>query len=143
MNTTTYRQRRTRRGTSIAEVSMAVVIASLVMIGIAQLLAMTARQHRVMDRRFRADLEAANVMEDLLSRSFEEIAAETQPKIELSEVFRSALPDANLDIQIAPDDESDDVRRLTVRIDWQNTAQQRTRPVQLVAWKYRQESSQP
>jgi hypothetical protein len=132
-----------RDGSSIAEVSLAVVIASVTVIAIAQLLAVTARQHRLLDQHLLALIEVGNVMEEVMSRPFDEIAGELPPAVTLSELCQQQLPDARLEVQVEPEADVEDARRVTVRIEWSNLARQRPRPVQLVAWKYRQREAQP
>ena len=126
-----------RRGFNLTEVIVACAIAVVAMMGIAQLMYQVARQYRVVEGRNLVALEAANIMEDLMSRSWEEIAADEVPVVELSPACLQAAPDAELKIDIQQGPDEAEARRITVTIQWLTHVGQPTDPIQLVAWKYR------
>lgn len=130
------RRARRRRGFNLTELIVACAIAVAAMVGIAQLMYQVSRQYQLAERRHMVALEAANIMEDLMSRPWDEITAEKLPAIELSAACLQAAPDAQLQLEIAPDQVAQEARRLTVRIYWITRGSQAAEPIQLVAWRY-------
>lgn len=124
-----------RRGFMMAELIVAMAIMMAAMVGIAQLMYQVTRQYRHATQRNVVVQEAANVMEDLMSRQRDEISAAEPPRIKLSPACRQAAPDARLNIEIVSVDDGD-AYRLAVRIEWPVDDPRRQRPVQLVAWRY-------
>ncbi len=135
-------QNRPRRGTTFSELLIAIVLAMAAMAGIVKLMAIAARQYQILEFRSAATLEAANVMDDLMSRPWTEVTPNKQTKIQMSAMFRQTAPKATLSVTVLPEDDSKDVRKLTVRIDLSDAVNQR-KPVQLVAWRYRDPESRP
>ena len=127
----------------MSEVVIAVAITATAMVGIAQLMYLATRQHRVLERYSLAAIEAGNILEDLMSRPWNDLAAAESPAVALSEAFRQTAPEARLQVDVAPDGGSDDVRKITVRIHWQTAGQSQGQPVQLVAWRYRNQEATP
>ena len=118
-------------------------LAAAVVTALAQVAALAARERRTIEQRTVAVWEAGNVMEELLSRRWADTAAEKLAALPLSETCRRILPDAQLRVDVVADGAASDCRRIAVRIDWRNAAGQRGVPVQLVAWKYRDEEAGP
>ncbi len=118
---------------------MAILIVTAVIAGACQLLQLVATQRRAAEYRALALSEASNVMEDLLSRSWSELAAKT-PEIALSQTCRERLPSPQMRIDIAPEDSDASSRRISVEIVWQTSV---SRPVRLVAWRYQPMEAQP
>ena len=125
-----------RPGLTLSELVIASAIAVTAMIGIAQLMYQVTRQYRVTVCRNLVSQEAANIMEDLMSRPWNEITAEEPPAIELSPACLQAVPDAQLELAIAAEEEQEDSRRITIQIHWQTHSTTPTAPTQLVAWRY-------
>ena len=125
-----------RRGLTLSELIIAAAITVAAMVGIAQLMYQVTRQYRVVTCRNLAAEEAANIMEDLMSRPWNEIAAKEPPSIEFSPACRQAAPDAELQLEIVPEEGQEDIRRITVQIHWMTNSTQQAEPIQLVAWRY-------
>ncbi len=130
------RDARHRCGMTLAELIIAMTIAIAAMTGIAKLMYMATRQYQIVACRNVVNEEAANIMEDLMSRPWKAIASGSVPKIELSRACRGAVSDAEVQVEIGPEDDQKDARRITVRIFWQKNGVQKATPVQLVAWRY-------
>jgi len=128
-----------RRGATIGEATIAIGLSVVVMGGVAQLVAVTSNQQRVSERRSTAVREIGNVMEDLMSRPWTDVTEEKVAVIEPSEWCRQTLPDARLGVDVKSEGEEDEIKRVSVQIDWQNAAGDRGEPVRLVAWRYRNE----
>ncbi len=126
---------RHRRGLTLSELVIAMAIAVAAMAGIAKLMYLVTRQYRVVTCRNVVTEEAANIMEDLMSRPWKAIATKELPSVELSKACRQAVPDAKLQLEIVPEEDQDNMRRITVRIAWQINGSQHPEPIQLVAWR--------
>lgn len=131
---------RKRRGATMTEATIAVVIAAAVLAGVAQLVAMASHQRRVSEQRATAVREVGNLMENLMSRAWAEITPENAAAIELSNECSENLPDARLRVEVSSD--GDESKRIDIRIDWRNTANQRGKPVQLTAWRFSDEEAE-
>jgi uncharacterized membrane protein YccC len=122
-------------GFILHEALMAVALAMALVVSIAQLLTMVSQQRRLARQYAVAVREAGNLMEDLVSRNWADTTAERLASVELSAACRRCLPDASLEVKVAP--ESDEVRRIGIRIEWLRAAEHRGPPVCLVGWKFR------
>lgn len=124
-----------RRGLSMPEMVVACAIAVATLTGITQIMYRVKSQYQALSARNIAALEATNLMEDLMSRPWAEIAAAEPPVVDLSAACRHATPNADLQVSIA--EEGDDGRRITIQISWTAAGNTKVAPVRLVAWRYR------
>ena len=130
---------RRRRGSIFLEVCMAVVILTAALGVIAQLLVLTAQQQQSHERRRIATRAAANLMERVVARPWQETASEKVASLDLSAEARRRLPDGRVRIEIVDEEGTPTSKRIQIQVDWVNSAGQRVRPVQLAAWKHHQE----
>jgi len=128
---------RTRPGTLLFEVTVAIALAVAVIAAVTQILLLAAGQRRHTEQRTAAVWEVGNLMEDFLTRPWPDLTAEKLTATELSATCRRTLPDARLQVQVAAEGESDTCRRISIQLDWPNAAGQRVVPVRLVGWRYR------
>jgi Tfp pilus assembly protein PilV len=133
-----------RRGVSILELSVAIILAGVLLTGIGQLLAVVAAQQREGERRLAAMHEAANQMERLAAIPWAELTAEAAAELQLSEEAAAALPGGTLEARVTDLEASDEEyapagRRVEVAISWRNPAGREVDPVRLVAWRYAEE----
>lgn len=135
MNLVDLRNETDHRGFVMSELIVAMAISVAAMVGIAQLMYQVTRQYRAAVQRTVVAGEAANVMEDLVSRPWNEITAGNPPALTLSAACRQAAPDARLNVDILPV-EAEHAFRIVVRIGWPADDVPQKRPVQLVAWRY-------
>ena len=139
-----------RRGTTVLEATISLVILAAALTGTTQLAVTASRASRVADDRLFAADEASNVMERLFVLDWEKLTSERANEEKLSELARSRLQDAALEIEVTSptaDDSNEDgatmqVKRIRVRIHWSNAAGERGRPVELSAWRSRKEASE-
>ena len=132
----------TRRGVSLLELMVATMLLAAIMTVCLQMLTVTAAQHRALEDRQTAIREAANLMERLSAKAWDDLTAESVRDVQLSEQARRSLPDANLEIKltsppITSSDGEPDTKRIAVAVHWQQRAGEPRRHVQLVAWRYR------
>lgn len=128
------RTSRSPRGTVVHEAAIAIVLAGAMLACAAQLMTLSARQNRSQQQRIAATREVANVMEQLMARSWEQITPETAAAVELSADCQAALPNPELAIEIAAQD--DGAKQLNIKVSWKHTNGHYDAPVHLVAWKY-------
>ncbi len=133
---------RKRSGATIQEAMVAILIVGAVLASITQVLAMAASQRRSSMRRTIATREVGNLMEDLMSRPWDDLTSEHLADIPLSASCRHHMPEAQLQIDVIDEDDSEAGRRIDIQIDWPNAAAQRGVPVRLVAWRFRDEEPQ-
>ena len=65
------------------------------------------------------------------------LVGQVNHQMERSEDARRALPDGELQVEVAPSDEQPDAKRIAVVVRWPGGPEQPDRSVRLVAWKYR------
>ena len=107
-------------------------------------MALVASQNRQHDFDAMAVREAGNIMEDLMSRSWDELAPDNPPAVQMSPACADTLPDPELSIEIADDDTLSGVRRIVVQIRWGSVGKKPSHPVRLVAWRAQyQEEAHP
>ncbi len=87
---------RKRRGSLLAEVAMATVILMIAMSLTVKVLGWVALERRAAERRQRAVLEVANVMERITAYPFEEVTPDLTRRITLSTTAGQSLPDSDL-----------------------------------------------
>jgi Tfp pilus assembly protein PilV len=124
-----------QRGFILHEAIMAVAMSMLLVVGIAQLLSTVLQQRRLARQHAVATQEVGNLMEDVVSRDWAKTTQDDLASVALSEACRTCLPDAALSVDVA--DEDADVRRIRVKIEWQDVSGQATQNVCLVGWKHR------
>jgi hypothetical protein len=125
------------------EAIVALVIAMAVLATVGQLLALAGGQRRAALQRAAAVREAGNLMEEVLARPWAELTPDKLAQMPLSESCRQSLPGVRLQLEATAEGEPTAAQRISIRIDWQDTAGQRGEPVRLVAWRYADEEPKP
>jgi Tfp pilus assembly protein PilV len=126
-----------RRGISLMEVAAAGILLAVMLTVCVQFLRATARQRRGLQARRAAIQEAANVMERVCARPWEELTPEAAGQVRLSEEAQAAVAGGALQVDVAQTDEKPDGKRITVVLRWPGGPGQPDRSVRLVAWRYR------
>lgn len=135
MSSSSTRRGRVRRGLTVSELVVAMTILLAAVSVVCQLTYVAARQHAKTGRQDLLAAEAANVMEDLMSRPWSEIDAGVPPVVALSDACRQEAPQAELRVTIEPDSERPALRRISVCIQEPRSPGVSGAPVQLVAWR--------
>ena len=131
-----------RRGTITHEASVAIIIATAVIVGTAQVLAIIAHQRRDLDQRSIAAREAGNLLEEIAALPWSDIAEDQLSELALSDECTSVLREPRLEITVSAEPAASG-KRIGVAIDWLVAEDQRALPLRLAAWRYpRQESDQ-
>ena len=129
-----------RQGTTIVELVASMLILAAVLLAIAQTVAMRAQQRHAAERHRLAISEAANLMEQIIVRPWDEVSSDNVAAMTLSAEAQQTLPDARLRIGVDSIEQEPAAKRVQIEIDWQNSAGQRQTPLRLIAWKYRVEN---
>jgi hypothetical protein len=126
---------RFQRGTITHEATMAIVIATAVIAGTAQVLAVISHQRRDVDRRSAAVREAGNLMEEIAARPWNKVTDEELAALALSDECRTVLREPRLRIEVTPEPTGAG-KHIRVEIDWLTGQDQRALPLRLAAWRY-------
>ena len=128
-----------RRGSLLAEVAMSGAMLMIAMALTVKVLGWVGVERKVWDRRQWAAQEAANVMEQITSRPFGDVTAESAKKLSLSPEARRMLPDAELKLEIGENDQAGGAgsKRIALQLRWHNRSGEWDAPVRLVSWIYR------
>ncbi|MGE3779484.1 MAG: hypothetical protein AB7F89_20010 [Pirellulaceae bacterium] len=118
---------------------MAIALATVVLTGTVQLLAVVSQQRRTADHRLAARYIAENALEEAMARPWEELKSESPVTLpaEANSPAANPRPAVQLDIY----DEGTGVRRIRVQVTWTSTAGTTLPPWTLVGWRYRQQEA--
>lgn len=127
-----------RRGFTLLEVSAAGAMLAVAMTLAVQALGAMAADRRALDRRREATQEAANVMERLAARPWDELTPEALGDAKPSPEARKALPGVTLKVAVAP---QGDLKRLAVEVRWHGQGGPAEVPVRLTSWVARRKEA--
>jgi len=127
---------RPRRGVLLPELAMATVMLMIGMTLTVKVLGYAGQQRRAAEQRERAVQEAANAMERLTARPFDEVNPDRAAALAISPASLPSLPGAELSVTV---DESRpgpgrSAKRIAVRLRWRNRAGDWDAPVRLTTW---------
>ena len=125
-----------RQGSMLVETAVGVGISIVVMIAIAQLVAVLASQRAETAQIRLATQEAANIMERVMVLAWDELTEESVAAIELSPMALQGLDEPQLAIAVETRDDNLPAKQIEVRLDWRDRSGSRIQPVPLVAWKH-------
>lgn len=126
---------RRRRGFTVFELAIAVVLLAVAMSVTVKLLGAIAQERRAVGHREVAAREVANLMEHLSARSWDDLTAAAANDVRLSEPARQALPGAELNVAVDEETEGGTpAKRVAIRLRWRNRAGEFDAPVRLVTW---------
>jgi type II secretory pathway pseudopilin PulG len=137
-----------RRGATMIELTVAIVVLMAAVIVSAQSLTLVAAQRRIAERQAVAREAAANALESAMALSWSETTVERLAAIELPADARDVLPDAQLQVTLVPATDlptGNAPREMQIRVLMTPDATGRaaSRPVQLTAWKFARAEPQP
>jgi type II secretory pathway pseudopilin PulG len=126
-----------RRAFTLLEVTITALLLIIAMTVTLQVLGWVATERRAADRRQCALHEAANLMERVAGRRWDELTPETLRRITLSDEAKQALPGAELSMAAEESKEPAPARRISLRLRWRNRSGGWESPILLTAWAYR------
>ena len=130
-----------RRGALVHEATLAIALTGIILVGMSQLLSLAMQQRRSAHQRFIARHEVASLMEEVMSRPWSEMTTTELASLRTSEPCRERVPDAQLDIQVVPEDDA--TRRVHIEITWPTLHSMHRQRLALVGWRYRPQETQP
>ena len=133
------RGERRRRGTTLLECIVALVILSLAMLGLVQLLAAASGQRRLTEARRTALQEVANQAERIAAMPWDATAPGKFAGWEPSGDLAAATPSAVCRAEVADEPGPPAARRIRLEIAWPDSAGRTQQPVALTVWKHQPE----
>jgi prepilin-type N-terminal cleavage/methylation domain-containing protein len=125
-----------RRGMTLLEVGVALVILAAAMATLVQLVGVSTRQRRANDQRSAALQEIANEAERLATIPWNDLAPEELTTWQPSAVLTSVLPAAECRVTVTEESGPPHARRLELRVAWKNAVGDQVAPVELTLWRY-------
>jgi len=115
---------------------MATVLLMIAMTLTVKVLGWVALERRSAERRQRAVMEVANVMERITAYPFEEVNSTLARRITLSETARASLPDSELALDVSEGARAAGraAKRIAVRLRWRGRSGLWDAPVRLTSW---------
>jgi prepilin-type N-terminal cleavage/methylation domain-containing protein len=129
-----------RRGMTLLEVGVALVILATAMVALVQLLSLSARQRRVDDQRSLALLELANHAEELAVIPWNELTPENLAKWQPPAELVALLPSARCHAEVHEEEGPPAARRIGLQIVWTNAVGEEVAPVELTLWRHAPEA---
>lgn len=123
------------------ETAIGVAVAVIMMIAIAQLVAVIANQRRNVAQVRLATREVANAMERVMAASWDDLSADEPPEVSLSPAAEQRLDEPRLSVVITGVEA--DAKQVRVQIDWLNRAGVRVDPIRVIGWKHQRRPHAP
>ena len=128
-------RRRSRRGISLVEVTVAAVVMSALVAMLGQAVGWVAMARREADRRQIALLEAANAMERITSHPFDQIDTGDAGQARLSDYARQLLGDDALAVDVQTAEGDPPAKRITVAVAYKESDRGQG-SIRLTSWVY-------
>ncbi len=126
----------TRRGLSIVEVTMALLILSVAVAGLLKILTVAASQRRATENRRLALEEIANQAEQIALLPWEELTAEKLAARQPSADLLAAARSAQLTLTASEDAGPPAAKRIRIAVSWTTPTGESAEPVQLTIWRH-------
>jgi len=125
-----------RRGSLLAEVAMATVLLMIAMTLTVKVLGSVALERRASERRQRAVLEVANLMERITAYPFEEVTGDLAGRMALSPAARQSLPDSELAVGVVGSEPGAgrSAKLIAIKLRWRARDGEWEAPVRLTSW---------
>ncbi len=127
----------TRRGFSMLEMMVAAALLTCTMAMVAQMLGRSNARRRDAGHHRIAVQEAANVMERLSVRPFDELTPDGVANEQLSPQATESLREGVVEVHVSEVAGEPDARRIGVAVRWRGRPAQPAPSVELVTWRYR------
>ena len=124
-----------RHGSTLIEVSIAAGLVAVAMIAVAQLIAVAARQDRSIEQRQLAAQEAANSLELVLARPWNDLNSEWLQSLTLTPESQRMLPNGRLVCEFETLAEEPNVKKVVATVTWNATVHER-KQLKLFAWRF-------
>lgn len=125
-----------RRGSMFIETAISLALAIIVMVAIAQLVAIVVRQRHEVNQARVASQATANIMERLIVLPWDELSDEGVRAFAVSDELAASLDEPQLSITVSKLDEPLPAKQIEVALSWRDQANRRVEPTRLVAWRH-------
>jgi Tfp pilus assembly protein PilV len=125
-----------RRGLSLLELTVALFVMTAAMTAIVQLLAMAARQRRMIEARRVALAEVTNQAEQIVLRDWKEFEPGQARQWDLSANAKTSLPQATATIEVRESQEPLSAKQIRLMIRSSDSTGQSVELADLTVWKY-------
>jgi Tfp pilus assembly protein PilE len=126
----------THRGTTLIEVTVALLVLSAAMLALVQMLSLATQQRRLTEARRIALEEVANQAERVAALPWEGVTADKLTTWEPSASLLAAIPHAKCQIAVSDEPGPPAARRIHLEIAWTDSDGQPALPVGLTVWKF-------
>jgi Tfp pilus assembly protein PilV len=124
-----------RRGASLLELTVAIVLLGVVFAGLGPMFAWIRQERQLSHDRQAALLELANQAERMALRPYVDLTADSVAAVTLSPHTAAALPHAQLQVRLAPETDPE-AKRLTFEITWSDDGVRPAAPLRMVQWRF-------
>ena len=135
------RAEETRRGMTLLEVGVALVVLSAAMVALVQLISLTVRQRRLDDQRSLALQELANEAERVAVLPWGELTPEKLASWKPSPELLALLPSVTCRAEIHEEAGTPFLRRIELGVGWTNAVGEEVTPVELSLWRHAPEEA--
>lgn len=128
--------RPSRRGSMLAEMTIAAAMLSVAMVMTVKVLGYAGQHRRSAEQRQRAMLEASNILERLTADPFDEVNPERARGLRIAPASAGSLPGAELIVEVKEERPGADraAKRIAVRLRWKGRSGEWEAPVRLTTW---------
>lgn len=127
---------RPRRGVSITELMVSMIVVAATMAGLAQLVSLSAQQQRSGEARRLATMELANQAERVAALAWEDAAPEKFTGWEPSAEFAAAVASPTCKATVTEEAGEPASRRIRLEVGWAAAGGSAAEPMSLTVWKY-------
>ena len=125
-----------RRGVTLFELMVVLVVMTTAMMAIVQLLAMVATQRRMIDQRRAALTEVANQAERIALMPWNAVQSKESEGWEFSAESRTTLPQGTATMEVREETEPANARRIRLLVRSPNSVGQMIELADLTVWKF-------
>lgn len=123
-----------RAGILFTELFVALLLLGTLVSVLVPLIRNVETARRTTELRRIANLELSNLMEGLAARPTEQLTADELQKLQLSDVAKSKLPNAQLKTSSTAVDDAKGIIKVQLALTWLSPTGQSVEPVRLTAW---------
>jgi Tfp pilus assembly protein PilV len=125
-----------RRGATLIEATIALVVLTAAMLALAQMVTLSARQRRLTEARRIALQEVANQAERVAVMAWDDAAPDQLTAWEPSAELIAAIPAAECSVAVTDEPGPPAGRRVRLEVRWNDAAGQPVTPAGLTLWKF-------
>jgi len=129
-----HARRSNRKGVSLIEMIVAVVLLGAVMTTAVPVFGWTIQQRRAANQRQFAIQEVANLMERVAADDWADVSKQSLEDLAPTQRMRQALSDPEWDFRVTQVDGPPVAKRVKIQVTWRDRAGNQVSPVRLIGW---------